>query len=171
MSLIFLIGMPGVGKTYWGERLSQEMDCAFDDFDNLIEAKEGLPVTQIFEKKGEPYFRQLEKEIITGIEDTAGEKIIACGGGTPCFDNNIQLLKEKGCVVYLNGSIRYLENNLKETAHVRPLLKYGEDIKTTLEQLYTKRHTIYEQAHITVNVENVTITNFIKQLEQCTNRQ
>ena len=93
---IFLIGFMGSGKTYWGKKLSEKLSLPFFDLDEQVEAQEEKPINEIFAEKGEEYFRQLEKETLHIITESHESLIIATGGGTPCYFNNIEYMKKEG---------------------------------------------------------------------------
>ena len=96
---IFLIGMMGCGKSTLGPLLAKQFDLPFLDIDALIEQREGRSISQIFSEQGEFHFRQLEQQELNGLPDVP--QIVACGGGLPCFEDNLLRLKQKGLVIYL----------------------------------------------------------------------
>src|SRR3954470_7416337 len=99
---IFLIGFMGSGKTHWGKLLAAKLHVPFFDLDTVISATEKESVSEIFATKGEEYFRYKEKEILEELVEDHDNFIISCGGGTPCFFNNIDFMKKKGRVIWLN---------------------------------------------------------------------
>ena len=119
----FLIGFMGSGKTHWGAKWSEAFDIKHYDLDEEIEKKEGKNVTAIFEEKGEEYFRFREKELLEAIIEDHLKVIISCGGGTPCFFNNIELMKRYGKVLWLNTDIDTLIKRLIKEKDHRPLVK------------------------------------------------
>ena len=92
---IYLIGFMGCGKSTWGKKLAEKLDCAFIDIDKRIEAIEGGTVAEVFKIKGEEYFRKLEAAVLrsTVLEKNA---VISCGGGTPCYFDNMEWMKQRG---------------------------------------------------------------------------
>lgn len=165
MNLFFLIGMPGAGKTYWGRRLADKYCLEFTDLDEYIEQQQGREVREIFAKEGEEYFREKEAECLRehGGKDMV---IVACGGGTPAYHDNMTWMKEQGCVVYIKTEIQTLSNRVG-TGNARPLLN-SEDIRTSLEQLYCERRKYYEQAHYTLQADESIIANFEQIMKLCT---
>src|SRR5947209_6367531 len=109
---IYLIGFMGSGKTYWGNVLSRHMGLPLFDLDQQIEEQEGMAVSQIFESKGEECFRLLEKEALFLLTENHDSFIMATGGGTPCYFNNIDYLKEKGVAVWINPAFEILYERL-----------------------------------------------------------
>ena len=119
---IFLIGFMGTGKSHWGKIWASQFNLKFIDLDNEIEKKLGLRVDEIFEKKGEDYFRIVEVETL--IETQQNDNcIIACGGGTPCFKNNMDWMNNNGLTVLLNSTPSKILENIINDNKERPLLK------------------------------------------------
>lgn len=170
MSRFFLVGMPGAGKTYWGRKLADKYGLAFTDLDEYIETKEGRAIHEIFATNGEVYFRKKETDCLEQLclQDNV---IVACGGGTPVYNNNLELMKQYGCVVYLQAGIGTLAERLKQDEdNRRPLLK-GENIHEQLERLYHERKDYYEQADYALQPDERIIANFEQIVELCTNRR
>jgi shikimate kinase len=165
----FLIGMPGVGKTYWGEKLSPVLNFAFADLDRYIEQEEGRTIPAIFSTDGERYFRKLEHRVLSGLVHVTEKTpmIVACGGGTPCYFDNLQLMKQAGTVIYLRASIGTLVEHLCEEDGMRPLLENGM-IYDKLIHLLEDRAAFYEQAHYIVDVENLSVATFGEIFRTCT---
>jgi shikimate kinase len=167
--ILFLTGMPGVGKTYWGECIAQEYEWEFADLDRHIEQQTGRSIPELFAAYGEAGFREREswhlEDLTFGIDTPT---VIACGGGTPCFNENMDLMKEFGKVVYLRATLPYLQQNLKKSNEERPLLV--GDAKAKLAELLEQRKNIYEQADYTLDAEAIAITNFAEIITSCTNR-
>src|SRR5690242_13282366 len=116
---IFLIGFMGSGKTHWGRLLAAERHVPFFDLDNVIVNTEGKPIADIFAQDGEEYFRYKEKEILEELVNDHEEFILSCGGGTPCFFNNIELMKKNGKVIWLNTAVDTLQQRLLKERSLR----------------------------------------------------
>ena len=167
--LIFLIGMPGAGKTFWGRLWANAYHWQHIDLDAQIEFNTGKKIATIFEEEGEERFREIEQTVLVeAIESTQSDTIISCGGGTPVFFNNLDLMKSEGCVVYLKADIQVLMLNLEKETVIRPLLKNNATEK--LQALLSGRGHIYAQAHLIYEVESLTETTFAEILSVCTNR-
>lgn len=166
MSRIFLVGMPGVGKTYWGRILAERSGFAFADLDEYIEQSEGRTVHEIFAINGEAYFRQKETQCLHKLS-TNDRVIIACGGGTPVYNDNMIWMKENGCVVYMEADMSTLLDRVGNNM-TRPLLD-GEDIRSKMEGLFQARLPYYLQAHHSIRVDEGIITNFEEIVALCTN--
>lgn len=167
MSRIFLVGMPGVGKTYWGRKLATKYDYTFADLDEEIHDAEGRTISEIFATDGESYFRCVETECLYRL-CLKDKTIIACGGGTPVYNDNLLWMKRHGCVVYLITDINTLSERVGQDA-ARPLLGSG-DVRQHLKTLYTERAPYYQQADYTVQADETIIANFGKIIELCTGR-
>lgn len=150
---IILTGMPGAGKTYIGEKLSEKLsDFVFVDTDNLIEQKLNMSIPQIFKTKGEEFFRKTETEVIKNVLKSSSNQIIAIGGGA--FNkNNIDILKQNGVVFYLKASINLLYERVKNE-NKRPLLMDTDDVKLKLSKLLNDRENNYKKAHYTIAQED-----------------
>lgn len=160
-NLFFLIGMPAAGKTTIGIRLAQKSNAVFWDTDQLIENESLMKINDIILNQGEEAFRVLESNQIKKlIFECKSNKlnIISCGGGLPCFNNNIYELLANGIVIYLKTDTQILlKHLLNEPSSNRPLIEYNtiEELKKSLDILYFKRKNCYEKAHYVIeNVDN-----------------
>lgn len=170
MSMIFLVGMPGAGKTYWGKKIAAEYGWQFTDLDAYIETAEGRSIPAIFREDGENIFREKEQAALVEIIGTAtGRNIVACGGGTPAFFNNADLMKRAGCVVYLRTAIDILVQRI-QTMEQRPLLANATDMAAALAALHVKREPFYMQAGYIVDTQNISVLTFEKIIQECTDR-
>ena len=142
---IFLIGLPGVGKTTYGKLLAQKLGLDFLDLDHQIETNIKKSIPEIFEQYGETFFREKERDRLRFLVRNTSDFVLATGGGTPCFFDNITLMNTVGTTIYLNFLMSQIVNHLSKD-HSRPLLQ-----KHSLETLYHKRKYDYEKAkhHVT----------------------
>src|SRR6187402_2765596 len=165
---IFLIGFMGSGKTHWGKLLSGKLQLPFRDLDSVIVEREEMSVSEIFSKQGEEYFRYLEKDVLEELVKTEDAFILSCGGGTPCFFNNIEFMKKSGKVIWLNTSIDVLKDRLLKERMSRPLIReIGDDeLKRYIIRKLSERKMYYEQADVMVNEETVTLEELIRFLLQ-----
>lgn len=161
---IFLIGFMGSGKTHWGNLLAKRLQLPFYDLDEEIEAREKKSISQIFATNGEEYFRMMEREILESIINDHTSLVLSCGGGTPCFFNNIDLMKKYGVVVWLNSSIDALYERLVREKNKRPLLKNisNDELKSYILKKMNDRRLYYEQADISVEEEQVNLDSLIQ---------
>lgn len=120
---IYICGYMGVGKTTIGKDLSKRLEMEFVDLDEEIEKEVGLKVWEIFETKGEDYFREQESKILKRVIKEKNKNIISLGGGTVCEINNLNSILAKGILVYLKADEEFLAERLKMDSEKRPLLK------------------------------------------------
>ncbi len=149
---IVLVGLPGSGKSTLGKELARKMDLPFVDLDAAIEEREGLPVAEIFSKKGEDFFRQLEAESLRTLLETVQPMVLATGGGAPCFFHNMGLINQKGCSVYLEVSFEALAQRLlAQGVAKRPLLEgvaSRQELVELLERKFSYRIPFYKKADL-----------------------
>jgi shikimate kinase len=150
---VFLIGFMGSGKTYWGKIWAQQKGLAFYDLDEVIEKEQGKTISVIFEKHGEDHFRKIEASALRYFAETEN-CIIACGGGTACFNENMQWMNENGTTVYLSATPPYILSRVKEEKDKRPLInKLNEaELLFFIEQKLKEREPFYNQAKIILPV-------------------
>ena len=161
---IFLIGFMGCGKTHWGKVLSEKLQMPFFDLDQLIEEREGKSITDIFAEMGEEYFRMLEKDVLYMVTESHPSFVMACGGGTPCFFNNIDYMKSRGATVWINCSTDCLYNRLVDEREKRPLIKSipPEQLKSYIIKKYSDRKIFYQQADVIFGEDDVTLEALIE---------
>ena len=165
---IFLIGFMGSGKTHWGKLLSAKLQLPFRDLDSLIVEKEQKSIADVFAEKGEEYFRYQEKQTLEELINEEESFVLSCGGGTPCFFNNIELMKKSGKVLWLNTSIDVLKDRLLKERMSRPLIRdiNEEELRRYIVRKLTERKMYYEQADAMVNEESITLEELIRSLLQ-----
>ena len=153
---IFLIGMMGAGKTYWAQKMAKWNKCVGYDLDALIEMNEEKTIAEIFEEEGEEYFRKVEAKILRWFKEKK-KFIIATGGGTPCFQENMSWMKKEGLVIWLDPSLEVLVNRLSLEKQQRPLIASLNDneIAAFIENKLVERHSYYAQAHYRINVDSM----------------
>ena len=163
---IFLIGFMGSGKTHWGKQLSSKLGLPFYDLDTVIVEKEHRTVAEIFEESGEEYFRYQEKEMLEAISAEKESFILSCGGGTPCFFNNIEFMKKNGKVIWLNTSVDILKQRLLKERQTRPLISEvnDEELRRYIVKKLSERRMYYQQADVTVSEENTNLEELIQLL-------
>ena len=153
MRRIILIGYMGSGKTTVGKALSKETGMMFYDLDWYIESRMHKTVAQIFAERGEEGFRKIEYNMLHEVAEFE-DVIISCGGGTPCFFDNIDYLNGQGDVCYLKATPEVLYKHLLMGKVERPLIKGKspeELIKFITEQV-GKREEFYAKARYTLDV-------------------
>lgn len=161
---IYLIGFMGCGKTHWGRQLSHKLQIPFFDLDSLIEEREGKSITEIFAELGEEYFRMLEKEVLYLVTESHENFVLATGGGTPCFFNNVDYMNARGTTIWLNGSLDSLLKRLKKEKEKRPLIRNLSDkeLRAFIIKKNADRKIFYQQASVIVNEDDVTLEGLIQ---------
>ena len=153
----FLIGFMGSGKSYWGNMWSKQSGLPFFDLDTVIEEQHNKTIAQIFEQDGEPFFRNEET---AAMHTFAAKKncIVACGGGTPCFNNNMQWMNEHGTTVYLAATPVDIIKRVINEQEKRPLIKniHPLELKIFIEQKLKEREPFYTTAKIILPVNEIT---------------
>lgn len=149
---IVLVGLMGAGKSYIGKRLARRLGLPFVDADQEIEAAAGCTIEEIFERHGEPAFRDGERRVIARLLDQPVH-VLATGGGAFMDPRTRTKVRERGISVWLRAD---LELVLRRVARrdVRPLLKQG-DRRAVLERLMAERHPVYAEADIVVDSVDV----------------
>lgn len=143
----------GSGKTTIGKALAKELGMPFYDLDWYIESRMRKTVKELFDSVGEEGFRQIERNMLHEVAEFENV-IISCGGGTPCFFDNMDYINRQGDTVYLKASPEVLYGHLKMGKAVRPLLlnKTPEEVRLFIEQQLEQRRTYYEKAKYTLDV-------------------
>lgn len=158
---IFLIGFMGSGKTHWGKQLAKQLKIPYYDLDEVISSRENKPVSQIFSESGEETFRVKEREMLEALIDENETMVLSCGGGTPCFFNNIEKMKKYGVVVWLNTHVETLLKRLISEKSARPLIKHvaDNDLRSFIIRKLNERRIYYEQADVIIDNEDSISTN------------
>ena len=152
---IFLIGMMGSGKSSVGELLSKSLNLKFVDVDQVIQKEEDETINNIFKKKGEPYFREIENITLKKIKDST---IVSCGGGIIKKENNRKFLIKSGFTFYLKAKVETLEKRLINDKK-RPLIDKS-DLKRSLEKIYYERKNLYKNcANFTIQTDGTSLSD------------
>ena len=153
MTRIILIGYMGAGKTTIGKALSKELGIIFYDLDWYIESRMRKTVSEIFAERGEEWFRKIEYNMLHEVAEFE-DVIISCGGGTPCFFDNMDYLNQQGKTVYLKAEPEVLYKHLQMGKVERPLLKgkSKEELLTFIKEQLEKREPFYTKARYTLDV-------------------
>lgn len=146
MKNVILIGMMSSGKSTLGKKLSRSLGYKFIDLDKLIERDQGQDISSIFSQKGESYFREVESRILKEIAPDSGI-VLASGGGTPCFYDNMEFIKELGFSIFLDvpatDLAKRIENHGKDD---RPILSGATSLEAELKRKIEERLPYYSQA-------------------------
>src|SRR5215212_4441297 len=163
---IFLIGFMGSGKTHWGRLVSEKLQIPFFDLDEQITSHEEKPIAEIFAANGEEYFRLLEKDILHIITESHDNFVMACGGGTPCYYNNIDYMNQSGTTIWIHTSIDELFKRLIREKASRPLIKNLSDVqlRTFIIKKYSDRKIYYQQAVIIIDDQPVRLVDLVEKI-------
>lgn len=167
---IALCGYMGSGKSTVSQLLAKKNELAFVELDNEIEKKENLSISEIFSDKGEIYFRKKESLVLQDTLALAKNAVISLGGGTPCYGNNLELLKNNKEVklVYLKVSPQNLTQRLFKERENRPLIANLDEEK--LEE-YIRKHLFerqfyYLQSDFIIDANNKTLEELVKEISE-----
>lgn len=160
---IVLIGFMGAGKSAVGRALAKSLNRRFVDTDSEIEAVAGLTIPEIFSRHGEPYFRQLEKQVVRQVA-ARPHQVIAAGGGTILDEENARLLQATGIIVWLVASPEAIYRRVGHSAN-RPLLS-GTDPRRRIRELLAQREPVYRQlADFSVSTDGLTPWQVAREIE------
>lgn len=156
MDNIYLVGMPGSGKTTLGKKLANTLDYEFVDLDFLIQQNEGMSIEQIFEEKGEDFFREIERMYLQSTNKLK-KTIISTGGGTPCFFDNMEWINQHGLSIFLNISLEQLMQRILQNPTKRPLLKglSESEVYEKLLNLMEIRNPYYLKSKLIVDINGL----------------
>ncbi|OQY93829.1 MAG: shikimate kinase [Sphingobacteriales bacterium UTBCD1] len=163
---IFLIGFMGSGKSYCGRLLSEKLKIPFFDLDEQVVSREGKAITEIFASEGEEYFRLSEKVILYDITGLNENFVMACGGGTPCYFNNIEFMNNTGTTVWINTPVDTLYERLIHDKNHRPLISKlsDEQLKAYIKKKFADRKIYYEQASVIIDDEPLKLDALVKKI-------
>jgi shikimate kinase len=163
---IFLIGFMGSGKTHWGQLLSHKLNIPFFDMDEQVVSHEGKSIVEIFGEKGEEHFRLLEKDVLHIITESHDNFVMACGGGSPCYFNNIDYMNQSGTTVWINTPVDTIFQRLINEKEKRPLIKglTDEQLKSYISKKFADRRIYYEQADVMMDEEPVQLEKLVEKI-------
>ena len=152
---IFLIGMPGSGKSTIGKSLAIKLNLPFVDLDHEIEKQERRLIKDIFSTSGEAYFRQVESNALREIALSSSDCVIATGGGAPCFHDGISVINNHGISIFLDVTIDELISRVEKNKD-RPLLQSTDkaELRNRLEAIHKSRLACYQLATYTVSTDD-----------------
>lgn len=162
--IIAIIGLMGVGKSTIGSKLAEKIGYYFVDSDSEIEDSQKMLIPKIFAKKGEEYFRNIERQTIQGIIDRDEKMVLSLGGGAFDDEKTRQVLLEKAFIVHLSAPIDVILHRIGNKTN-RPLLNNGNK-RQTLQDLIDKRYPNYSLADIEIDSSKNTHDEIIEQILQ-----
>jgi shikimate kinase len=169
MKKIILVGYMGSGKSTIGKLLADKINFSSYDLDSRIEKDENLSISEIFEQKGELYFRKLERQVFESILDKNQNIVLSLGGGTPCYYNNHELLNSENVIsIYLKASIETLFERLKTEKLTRPLLSNldEKEKKEFIAKHLFERSFFYNHANYSISVDAKSPEMIVAEIEK-----
>ena len=157
--LISLIGYMGSGKSHISKNLSEKINLKKIDLDDAISAKLQCSIPEIFEKKGEIYFRKEEKLVLEEILKNENSAIISLGGGTPVYYNNMEVINENSVSIFLRTSVKTLSERLLKEKNSRPLIARisDENLPEFIAKHLFERNVFYNQAQIVIDTDGKSV--------------
>ena len=169
MEKIFLIGMMGSGKSHWTKKLSKKLKCGGYDLDYLVETNEEKTISEIFAEDGEEYFRKSEAKILRWFAQKKAF-VLATGGGSPCFHDNMSWMNKHGITIWLDEPVETLVQRLKPEKSHRPLIKNlsDDELQDFLTTKRKERMPFYSQAkyQLTGSITDKSFSEILLQHEQ-----
>ena len=165
---IALIGYMGSGKSTIGKALSKSLELPFVDLDEQIEIEANASIPEIFDTQGPIHFRKLESQMLRKVLEEGTGMVLSLGGGTPCYSNNMKLLKESRSIsVYLKLTIGELERRLLTEKQHRPLIRDldNDGLAEFIGKHLFERSPFYNQADMIVECDNKTVEAIVAQIQ------
>lgn len=165
---IYLVGLPGCGKSTMGRQLADSLNMPFLDLDHEVEKSVGMTIPEYFEHQGEGNFRIAEKETLRNISAAHDRFVMATGGGTPCFHYNMDYMNEAGVTIFFDVSAGDLALRiLEQWVENRPLFKSydHQDLIQEVRDLASTRVSFYDEAQIKMRDNRITLDKIISHLE------
>lgn len=150
----FLLGFMGCGKTYWGKRWAELSGLHFFDIDEMIEQEQGQSAAEIFAGNGENFFRKQETKTLYNLPEQRNY-IVATGGGTPCFNDNISWMNLEGTTIYLRSSPQNILSRLVNETEKRPLIKNltRTELEFYISEKIKEREFFYNKAKVILDTD------------------
>ncbi|MFL9835497.1 shikimate kinase [Chryseobacterium terrae] len=164
--IISLVGYMGSGKSHISKILSDKINFKLIDLDKEISRRNKLTIPEIFEKKGEIYFRKLERETLEEILATQENIVLSLGGGTPVYYNNMEIINNNSKSVFLRASVSTLAERISKQKEKRPLIAKipDEDIPEFIAKHLFERNVFYSKAQFNINTDNKNPEEIIQEI-------
>ncbi|MXS70939.1 dephospho-CoA kinase [Flavobacteriaceae bacterium W22] len=164
--IISLLGYMGSGKSHISKILSDEINYKLIDLDKEISRRQKLTIPEIFEKKGEIYFRKLEREVLEEILATRENTVLSLGGGTPAYYNNMEIINHNSKSIFLMTSVPVLSERLSKQKEKRPLIAKipDEDLPEFIAKHLFERNAFYSKAQFSIKTNQKTPENIIREI-------
>jgi shikimate kinase len=164
--LLFICGMPGSGKSTLGKRLANKLLYDFQDLDKCIEKYSGQTPASLIHAFGEAHFRTIEAEVLRTIP-VQNSCVVSCGGGTPCFHDNLNWMKKQGTILFLDVPLVTLIQRILQADGLkkRPLLgENPEEAKNKLSQIWLEREPHFKQIEWWENGLSINIDRLVEKV-------
>lgn len=164
--IVSLLGYMGSGKSHISKILSDEINYKLIDLDKEISRRQKLTIPEIFEKKGEIYFRKLEREVLEEILATRENTVLSLGGGTPAYYNNMEIINHNSKSIFLMTSVPVLSERLSKQKEKRPLIAKisDEDLPEFIAKHLFERNAFYSKAQFSIKTDQKTPENIIREI-------
>ena len=164
---VVLLGYMASGKSAVGKLLAKDLKMQFIDLDSFIEEKENLTISELFNTKGEIYFRKKEGEYLQELLNLNENYIISLGGGTPCYGGNMEIIEKNSKSFYLNASIKTIFNRLLGETSKRPLVATlgEENLKEFIAKHLFERNPFYDRANFTISVNDKSVQQITSEIK------
>ena len=162
---IYLLGFSGCGKSTLAKKLAKQLNMPYLDLDTCFENEAGMSISSFFQQFGEEAFRKKESEL---LQNTAQIEhcVIALGGGTPCYNDNMQWIKAHGWSVYIVMNEKALYDRVKNHVDKRPLLAGAENLQACIRQKLCEREPYYMQADMQVQGVNINVRQLAQEIKE-----
>lgn len=164
MSKIFLVGLPGAGKSTLGKELARTLHLDFFDLDTLIEGAQHRSIGQIFKEEGEQAFREIEHNSLVDFTTNHEDFLLATGGGTPCFYDHMEFMNQVGLTVFLDPPRDVIVDRVRKNAE-RPLLE-GQNPTKKISDLYSTRLPFYSKAQLKVDTSDLSLEETLESIKK-----
>ncbi|MCG9970757.1 shikimate kinase [Christiangramia crocea] len=167
---IFLLGYMGSGKSHIGKQLAEDLGYKFTDLDEEIEIQEKANIPEIFESKGEVFFRKMERHMLEKVLKSDSSSVISLGGGTPCYGNNMEIIKESptATTIYLKLKVENLTRRLFSEKDHRPLISHldsPEKLEEFIRKHLFERGFYYNQSEHIINCDSKSPEEIISEIK------
>jgi shikimate kinase len=171
--LIFLLGFMGSGKSHCGKKIAVHLGVPFIDLDEEIEKAEKKSISNLFAEEGEVEFRKMEASALRAfvkkysIDKSSVNAVVSCGGGTPCYHDNMDFMNQHGLTVWLNPAIEMLVDRLKKEQDHRPLIAgmSEDELEKFITSKLAERVSFYSKATLHINNSECSIDLIEKKLK------
>lgn len=168
---IFLVGFMGSGKTSFGKKLAAFLGLDFVDLDRMIEENYQMTIPGIFSQFDETVFRKLESKVLQKYIHN-NNFVLSCGGGTPCFNNNMDIINNNGISIYIRLNAKSLADRIANSKTKRPIIQNlkQEEMVVRIEEMLNLRNVYYEKAKITIEGLNLKVTDVVDTINDYANK-